>query len=202
VRIDSSDFTVLQAPLALSESNAVTIARCYRAAVGTDGTVYIPLDISTIAQHMIFSGLGKGYPLAFGADGIAIYNTQGFLMQLLGPNEAGIFAIDDPGAPDSFQLTYDRHEFLTYRAQHVHQGSLALDPSDPAWHVDGSRHVDHDHLVIAISGVVEGHGRPVPGRTQTFDLRVATVLPDSTSTSEKRSSTTRRLAWGHDCDPN
>jgi hypothetical protein len=199
MRISSSDFTVLQPPLVLNESNSVTIAKCYSAAVGADGTVYIPLDITAIAQRMVFSGLGKSYPLLFSADGIAIYNTQGFLMQLLGPKEAGIFAIDDPGTPDSFQLTYDRHEFQTYRSQHVHQGALALDPNDPSWHLDGSRHVDHDHLVIAISGIVEGRGRPGMGQTPTFDLRVATLLADAPS-----SMSTRKIRWGSGwgCDNN
>ena len=86
-------------------------------------------------------------------------------MQLLDPQQAGIFAIDDPGQPDSMALTYDRHEFVTYREQHAHVGGFGLDPSDPRWHTDGTYHVDHDHLVIAIKGTIEGYGPPAPGRT-------------------------------------
>jgi hypothetical protein len=85
-----------------------------------------PLDITAITDHMIFNGLSENFPLLFTADDIAIYNSQGFLMQLLTPQNAGIFSIEDPGNPDSFSLTYDRHEFVTYKEQHIHQGNLAL----------------------------------------------------------------------------
>jgi hypothetical protein len=100
-------------------------------------------------------------------------------MQLLGPEQANIFAIADPGIPDSLELIYDRHEFVTYRAEHAHVGGFGLDPLDLAWHLDGTRHIDHDHLVLAIRGTVEGQGTPAPGRTPAFDLTVTTALPDA-----------------------
>jgi hypothetical protein len=198
LNLPPSAFTVLQAPLALEEADGETVAACYRAAVGADGTVYIPLDISRIAQHMIFQGLGESYPLLFGAEDIAIYNTQGFLMQLLGPDQAGIYAIDDPGQPSSFALTYDRHEFLTYREQHAHEGGYGLDPSDPAWHADGTRHIDHDRLVVAIHGVVENQGPPRPGVTPAFDLRITTALADA----EGGGVSVRRIVWSPECGTN
>ena len=144
---------MLQRPLVLPEADAATIAECYRAAIGADGTLYLPVDISAIADRMMFSGIGWTYPFLFDGNDIVIYNTQGILMQLLGPEQADIFAIADPGAPHSFELIYDRHEFETYRAEHSHEGGYGLDPDDPEWHSDGTRHIDHDHLVIAIQGV-------------------------------------------------
>ena len=114
-----------------------------------------PVDISAISAHMIFSGLAVTYPLLFNAQDIVIYNDQGFLMQLLGPDQS-MYAITDPaGTPNSLELTYDRHEFQTYRDQHAHLGGLGLDPTDPDWRTDGTYHVDHDHLILAIRGVVE-----------------------------------------------
>ena len=53
------------------------------AAVTAGNIVLIPLDISAITDHMIFNGLGENYPLLFSASDVMIYNTQGFLMQLL-----------------------------------------------------------------------------------------------------------------------
>jgi hypothetical protein len=198
LEITPTDFTMLQAPIQLAEGDGETIAACYRAAVGADNTVYLPVDISNIAQHMIFNGLGMNYPLLFAASDIAIYNTQGFLMQLLGPTQAGIYAIDDPaGAPNSLELTYDRHEFLTYRDQHAHIGGMGLDPSDTAWHTDGTRHVDHDHLVIAIHGVVENQGPPAPGKTPAFDLHITTALADGTTGV----LTNRTIQWSNECTP-
>jgi len=198
VDLRSGEFTMLQAPVQLAEGDGETIAACYRAAVGADGTVYFPVDISNIAQHMIFQSIAMTYPLLFGAQDIAIYNTQGFLMQLLGPAQAGIFAIDDPsGAPNSFELTYDRHEFLTYRDQHAHIGGLGLDPTDPAWHTDGTYHVDHDHLVLAIHGIVENQGPPAAGKTPAFDLHVVTALADGTNGVLSN----RTIQWSNECTP-
>ena len=189
----ASDFTILQAPVALAEGDGETVANCYQAAVGADRTLYIPVDISAISAHMIFSGLGMSYPLLFGAQDIVIYNAQGFLMQLLGPDHS-IYAITDPaGAPNSLELTYDRHEFQTYRAQHAHVGGLGLDPADDDWHSDGTYHVDHDHLVLAIRGVVGNQGPPAPGQTPPFNLHVTTALADGTNGVV----TTRTIQWNN-----
>jgi len=190
--LSRSDFTALQRPLALSEANVDTRVRCYSAAVGRDGTVYIPVDVGAIAERTIFSGVGEQFPLLFSARDVVIYNTQGFVMQLLGPAEADIYEIRDVGAPHSFELTYDRHEFVTYREQHVHEGALALDAADPAWHADGTPHVDHDHLVIAIQGTLEGSGRPRSGSTAPFDLDVLTVVDGGAVSS-------RTIQWSNVC---
>jgi hypothetical protein len=193
--IPASGFTMMQPALALQEGDGETLATCYGAAVTADNTVLLPLDISAVSQRMVFNGLGEGYPLLFGADDIAIYNTQGFLMQLLGPNDANIFSIEDAGQPDSFELTYDRHEFVTYREQHAHVNGFGLHPIDPAWHLDGTYHIDHDHLVIAIKGVVEGQGLPAPGVTPRFDLSIVTALPGTPTTEVTR----RVITWSTDC---
>jgi hypothetical protein len=169
------EFTMMQPALTLQQGDGETVATCYRAAVTADHVVLISLDITAITDHMIFNGLGENYPLLFGASDVVIYNTQGFLMQLFTPQNAGIFAIKNPGNKHSMELTYDRHEFNTYRAQHAHLGRLGLDPTDPAWHIDGTYHVDHDHLVLAIKGTVENQGAPPAGRTPRFDFKVTTA---------------------------
>jgi hypothetical protein len=195
MRVDDKQFTVLQAQIRLDQADGVTVAKCYRAAVGADGTVYFPVNVANISQRMIFSGLAETYPLLFGPSDVTIYNTQGFLMQLLAPKEAGtLYTITDPGTPDSLELTYDRHEFVTYKKQHVHDGNLALDREDPAWHVDGTRHVDHDNLVIAISGVLENGRKPQPGQTPAFTFSIVTALADSSTPI-----TTRTITWSRDC---
>jgi hypothetical protein len=192
--VERDQFTVLQAPISLEESDGVTVARCYRAAVDGQGTVYFPFNVGAISQRMIFSGLARSYPLIFDADDVAIYNTQGFLMQLLAPELAGqLYAIEDPGSPSSFELVYDRHEFVTYKTQHVHEGRLRLS-QDPWWHVDGTPHVDHDNLVIAIAGRLENGDAPQAGATPPFDLVVSTALADGSTPA-----TTRTIQWSTDC---
>jgi hypothetical protein len=195
LKVASTDFTMMQPALALQEGDGETLAKCYSAAVTADHTVLIPLDVSAIDDHMIFNGLGENYPLLFGAADVTIYNAQGFLMQLLTPENAGIYALQDPGDPDSIELTYDRHEFITYRQQHAHVDGFGLDPADPAWHVDGTYHVDHDHLVIAIKGNVENQGPPPAGKTPNFDFSIVTALADTTVGPP----TTRTITWSNAC---
>jgi hypothetical protein len=194
-KVSSSAFTMMQKAITLQEGDGETVATCYSAAVTADRTVLIPLDISAISQRMIFNGLGERYPLLFTASDVAIYNAQGFLMQLLGPTNAMIYAITDPGQPDSLELTYDRHEFVTYRETHAHVNGFGLDPADKAWHTDGTYHVDHDHLVISIKGVVEGKGAPAPGRTPNFDFSILTALADSPTATVTR----RVIQWSTAC---
>jgi hypothetical protein len=100
LEVPETDFTRLQAPIALTEDNGETISQCYRAAVATDGTVYFPLDVSAIGKRTIFSGAAKGYRYTFDAEDITIYNRQGILMQTLGPQETGIFTIEDDSLGD------------------------------------------------------------------------------------------------------
>ncbi len=195
INVPKSDFTVMQPALELQEGDTETVATCYQAAVSRNNEVLIPLNIGAITQHMIFDGLGDDYPLLFDAGDVAIYNTQGFLMQLLGPQQVGIFAIDDPGQPGSMELTYDRHEFVTYREQHAHVDGFGLDPTDPRWHTDGTYHVDHDHLVIAIKGTIEGYGPPAPGRTQSFSLRIVTALAEDAAPTV----VSRTIQWSTKC---
>lgn len=192
LKISESEFTMLQRPLALPEADVQTVARCYRAAVGKDGTVYFPFDVGAIAQHTVFSGIGKSYPLLFSARDVVIYNTQGVVMQLLGPEMGNLFSIEATASPDSLELLYDRHEFETYRSEHDHVAGYGLDPADPRWHVDGTRHIDHDHLVLAIRGFVENQGTPRGGMTPPFDLDVLTMVDGTFAGEPER----RTFSWG------
>ncbi|MEO6027853.1 MAG: hypothetical protein ABIR79_13390 [Candidatus Binatia bacterium] len=195
-KIAQEDFTMMQAPIVLRQGDGETVAQCYSAAVTADHVVLVPLDITAITDHMIFNGLGENYPLLFGAQDVMIYNIQGFLMRLLTtPNAAGIYAITDPGNPDSMELTYDRHEFNTYREQHSHTGGYGLDPSDAAWHTDGTYHVDHNRLVLAIKGTVENQGLPPAGKTPNFDFSIVTALADV----DGGAPTVRTLPWSTAC---
>ena len=185
---------MMQAPLALQEGDGETIAKCYSAAVTADHVVLIPLDITAISDHMIFNGLGEGYPLLFGASDVMIYNTQGFLMQLLTPpNAAGIYAIEDPGNPDSMALTYDRHEFNTYREQHSHVGRAR--PRSARSGLAHGRHVPRRPQPPRARD--QGYGRgagPAAGRSArpAFDFSVVTALADA----DGGTPTVRTIQWG------
>ena len=110
---------------------------------------------------------------------MVLYNTQGVLMEALSStvrdedlNNDGDW--NDPGEgdwnhngllynPDLSQVVpeaggdtdtflYSRHPFETYDVEHQPGAAHALDPTDPNWHVDGTRHPDNFHFVAVIGG--------------------------------------------------
>ena len=179
IRIDDTDFTVAPAPLPVPSQYGEWRVPGYRAAVGRDGVVYVTLDLTGTTEPLVFEARWLGYPLRFTNADIIFRNAQGFLMQLLvgvdGEPVPGMFVVpaSDPSSSDSDTLRYSRHEFTTYFLQHAERQPHAVDPTDPNWHMDGSPHVDHNHLILAIAGKL-GQRRPDPGATPAFDLAVST----------------------------
>lgn len=200
--VPSTDFTMLPRPVTVPAGNTVIKVTHYEGAVGADGTLYLPLDLSAITARTVFTGLGKGgFRFLFGAEDVAIYNVQGILMELLISSTAP-YQIDD-GSADvssdtdekgdaSSRLAYDRHEFATYRQRHDTETDWLLDTDDLAWHADGSRHIDHDHIVIAIAGHLQGSGNGNGiGTTRPFTLKLSTVEPDDLTGP----TVNARIAW-------
>ncbi len=166
--VAAAEFTVAAAPIALRDT-AGTVDRTYRAAVGADGTVYIPVDVSAVTDATRFSGTALGLPLQFEAKNVAMYNGQGYLMQLLDPTSPKLFDLKGGDLDRSTSLSYWRHEFATYKD--VESGTAHARHDDAAeWHADGTRHVDHDHIVVALRGAFADGSTPAPGVTAPFEL--------------------------------
>jgi len=47
--------------------------------------------------------------------------------------------------------------------------------NEPNWHADGTRHVNHDLIVVAIRGKLADGTTPVPGATPPFELVVTST---------------------------
>ena len=122
----------------------------------------------------MFTGTANGFALEFGGQNVAMYNEQGFLMQLLDPTSPGLFRIASNMNQLSDTLAYWRHEFRTYKQQHRQLDAWRTD-DDPEWHADGSPHIDHNHIVVAVSGRLANGQRPAPGATPPFDLVIQSV---------------------------
>jgi hypothetical protein len=186
--IGDDQFTVVSLPVTLHDFSEAVVRNKYQAGVGKDGTVYIPVDVSEVSGGTVFTGTANGYPLGFGASNVAMYNEQGFLMQLLDPTSPGLFQIVVPSAtsllqtPSSYTLHYWRHEFRTYKQDHRLVDAHRTD-DDPDWHADGSPHIDHNHIVVAIAGVLSDGSRPSPGATPAFQLQIQSA-PAETSPLE------------------
>jgi hypothetical protein len=171
--IGDEALTVVPAPVALSESVGTSNYPGYRAAIGRDGTFYVSLNLSGVTMPRIFRAQAKGYPLVFTSDDVVFYNTQGFLMQLLGNNMPGLYSVESSNSTvDSDVLGYSRHEFNTFYLQHEER--QVHEVVDGNWHANGTRHVDHDHLILAIAGVLHNGTMPAPGATPPFTLSLET----------------------------
>ena len=162
-------FTVVPPPIVVPEDVGGTSYPSYKAAVGRDRTVYLTLDMTGVTQPRVFRAQAQGYPLTFGSDDVVFYNTQGFLMQLLSANMPGLYTVLPSNGPSNSNiLGYSRHEFNTFYLQHSERQAHQVIDGD--WHGDGTRHVDHDHLVLAIAGTLANGALPVPGATPAFTL--------------------------------
>ena len=167
--ITDDAFTVVPQPVALPQDLGTGTYPNFTAAIGRDGTFYISLDMTAIGLPRLFRAQAKGYPLSFTNDDVTFYNTQGFLMQLLTANMPGLWSITSANSTvDSDLLMYSRHEFDTYYLQHAERQPHQIVNDD--WHLDGTRHVDHNHLILAIGGVLPNGVLPVPGATPAFTL--------------------------------
>jgi hypothetical protein len=166
------EFTVAPDPIELHEYQETVTQDGYRAAVGRDGTVYIALDVAPVGAATTFVARGVGYPLRYDAGDVVIYNDQGFLMQILDPSETGLFEIHSGADVTSDALEYWRHEFETYKRAHRRDAAKGRG-AGPDWHTDGTPHIDHDHLVVAIRGTLPDGSEPAPGETPAFSLELA-----------------------------
>jgi hypothetical protein len=176
MQLPDTEFTVTAEPIALHDFTESITRTSYQAGIGRDGTLYIPVDVSNVRDATSFVAQGLGFALAFTPADVTMYNEQGFLMQRLDPSDPGLFHITSGTVADSDALAYWRHEFRTYRREHLHVRDRALS-DDPAWHEDGTRHVDHDHIVVAIHGAMPDGSAPAPGTTPPFTL-VLSSTPD------------------------
>ncbi|MCW5891740.1 MAG: hypothetical protein KIT14_14490 [bacterium] len=171
-------FTVAPRPLTLDTAGSV-VRPAYRAAVGFDGTIYIPVDVSRISRATRFWGTALDLPIQFQASNVAMYNPQGYLMQLLDPSVPGLFELYAGDQSTSTTLAYWRHEFVTWKTEHFRSEHFLVDDADGEWHVTGTRHVDHDVIVVAVRGQLANGLTLPPGATPPFQL-VVTAEPEGT----------------------
>ena len=194
VTYPNSAFTALSHPRKIKEREGIFHARHYQAAVGSDGTLYLPLNLKDVLDATQFMLALYNLPLDFAEEDVIIYNADGVDLTLftLDVGNAvekqwgsyyGWNVEDDTGIRADFYraktrkpvdlgnvsdlFTYWRHEFHSYSAAHASGGAYAVDVD--GYHSDGTRHIDHSNLVIAINGRVRNPQAPL-------DLSLATPL--------------------------
>jgi hypothetical protein len=178
ISVSDMQFTVAPTPLAVPTDADEYHFPGYQAAVGRDGVVYISLALNGVYEPLVFEAQARGLAFRFGARDVVFFNAQGFIMQKLVEGSEPVpgmfvFPASNPAA-DSDLLHYSRHEFNTYFLQHQERQPHSVDPNDPNWHLDGTPHIDHDHLILALLGKMNDGSYPAPGATPAFDLVVDT----------------------------
>jgi hypothetical protein len=63
------------------------------------------------------------------------------------------------------------------------------------WHVNGTRHIDHFRLVVAIHGLLDETAPPTPGATPAFVFKVKTTPADG----PRGPSSATVIEWSSDC---
>lgn len=169
---DDAALTVVPQPLALTNEVGTSQVPDFQAAVSREGTVYLSLDLTGLTLPRTFKGTALGYPLRFSGLDVIFYNAQGFVMQLLEEGMTGLYSINTAAGTNSDTLMYSRHEFNTYFVGHTERQTHEVDTTDPNWHLDGTPHIDHDHMIVAIAGQFDDGSLPAPGATPPFDLAV------------------------------
>ncbi len=176
-----NEFTVLAPAPVLPEQNGLFAAARFEASISEDGTLLVPFNLTEVAEATQVMVVVEGRPLSFEHDDVVFFNADGvdltlFTLMVDDPTERqwgsyyGWEVEQDKGlfgtvyqnrvvrallSDTSDKLTYWRHEFHTYAKSHRAGGPHEVD--DDGYHKgDGTLHIDHDHLVLAIGGKLRG----------------------------------------------
>src|SRR5216684_8566243 len=124
------------------------------------------------AAAICFRAKLDGYPLRFSDGDVLIFNSQGYFIDSLTSVTHSHFSINPGDASTSNTLSYDRHSFAKYCADHQPGGPNEVDPSHPNWHLNGTPHVDYWIVIFAINGHFANGSAQRPGAVSVhLDLR-------------------------------
>jgi len=201
-KYSEDEFTYLGTPLVLREGDGHFVFKGVTLAVDTSGVLNVPLDVSGITAATAFAVYLDGLALEFGSDDILVYNKQGYNLNLFTMDIDGVekqwgdwyppSSLGSIKGGDSNVFTYWRHDFEAYNKAHAEGGeyyplAMADDASLTLLHPDGTVHVDHGQLNVAVAGTVGG--KVLPGGSYKVTLHVLqlqTENPDIFQTLSER----------------
>jgi hypothetical protein len=199
-------FTLLAPAPLVPAAEGVYVASSFQGAVTADGTLLIPFNLTQVLDATQFAYQLTNLPLTFTPEDVVFFNSDGVDLTLFTLSVAsevehqwgsyyGWTVEEDtrisdrvfqkkvavPSALGSLSdvLHYWRHEFHTYYEAHLMGGTHEVNAT--GFHPDGTFHIDHDHLVLALHGLKRDSKQPLntkkftplaPG-TRTFDLALA-----------------------------
>ena len=162
--VPSHSFTVIGAPIVISEHAGNYTYNNYKTGVGADGTLYFTVGgLQNVCKPIKFTTVLKNYPLRFGSGDIVILNHQGFFVDALDAQSADHFSVKDAQNKKSDTLVYFRHSFAKYCESHLSGGVKEISAQNPDWHLDGTPHTDYSAIIFAIAGAFDNGAQPQPG---------------------------------------
>jgi hypothetical protein len=189
VNFSEDEFTYLGSPLVLEEGQGHYIYKGVTLAVDTSGVLNVPLDISNVTAATAFAVYLEGLDLEFGTDDLLVYNKQGYNLNLFTLDVDGVEkqwgawyppqSLGDLNGSGSNVFTYWRHDFIEYNAAHSPGGKFypVTEANDlTLLHPDGTVHVDHSQLNVAVAGTVNGN--PLPGGAVKVTVHVLQIQTD------------------------
>jgi hypothetical protein len=180
VTIPARSFVLIGRPVQVSQQNAEIEQSGYTTAVGLDGTLYVAVGgLNQVCDAMSVQAGLDGYPLRFSDGDVLIFNSQGYFIDSLTPLSHNHYSISLGDGSTSNELSYYRHSFAQYCADHLPGGPKQVDPKDPNWHLDGTPHVDYSIVIFAIHGHFDDGSAQQPGAVSA-QMNVETSLGDGT----------------------
>ena len=176
ITIPADSFVVIGQPVEVRQEDAEIQLDEYTTAIGLDGTLYLAVGgLNQVCDAMWFEAKFDGYPLRFSDGDVLIFNLQGYLIDSLTTSAShSYFSISPGGDSTSNALSYYRHSFVKYCADHQSGGPKQVDPTHPNWHYDGSPHVDYSIVIFALNGHFDNGAAQRPGAVSVhLDLRTS-----------------------------
>ena len=188
ITIPADSFVVIGRPVQVSQENAEIEQDGYTTAVGLDGTLYLAVGgLNQVCDAMSFQAELHGYPLRFSDGDVLILNSQGYFIDSLTSLSHSHFSISLGDASTSNALSYYRHSFAKYCADHPPGGPKEVDPKDPNWHLNGTPHVDYSIVIFAINGHFDNGSAQHPGAVSA-QMKLRTSLDNGTEVWESEQS--------------
>jgi len=128
ITIPADSFVVIGQPVEVGQENADIQMDKYTTAVGLDGTLYLAVGgLNQVCDAMSFHAKLDGYPLRFSDGDVLIFNSQGYFIDALAAVSHSHFSINPGDESTSNWLSYYRHSFAKYCADHRPGGPSEVD---------------------------------------------------------------------------
>lgn len=170
IDIAKNQFTITNTPVALTATPG-TVNHPITVGVGINRQTFVSFSgLENVCDAIEYDGKFTDLALRIPESQVVIWNTQGFLLDMLTPSTAN-FVRTTGLCCDSDSLHYERHDFSDYCEQHDKGESLEVVEPGSDWHADSSPHIDYRVVVVEVGGRVSGAYQSPGAKNVTLNMR-------------------------------